>query len=138
MTNTINYTIDPADACWPYDGKKIYEPGGMLAVLIANGNVFVFRDKQTNNFAFYLNMNDTFDWATADAEHVTFDDLEDMYKHFEQNPAYGDVIWTAKRRRQMPITPVVKRMRDAGVDVDALAKEIEALRAEDARKSESI
>lgn len=155
MPKEINYTIDPTDVHWTMDwrdtgpfpkhpGKpdfeEIYEEPGMLAVLIANGWIGMNKhwwekdwpEKAREQFCIFLNMNDMFAWGCADAEEITHDELKDVYTHFEKNPEWGPVIWASKKRRQLPQQPVIDMMIKDGVDIEALTKEIEELKRNDA------
>jgi len=151
MPKEINYTIDPTDAHWTMDwegtgcpGKpykeEMYEEPGMLAVLIANGWIGMNKhwwekdwpEKAREQFCIFLNMNDMFAWGCADAEDITYDELKDVYMHFEKNPEWGPVIWVSKKRRQLPQQPVIDMMIKGGVDIEALTKEIEELKRNDA------
>lgn len=157
MPKEISYTIDPADVHWTMkwrkadgtkdpmfadkpDTEEVYEEPGMLAVLIANNLIHMnapwweksWPEDAKRGFYVGLNMNDVFAWGCADSEEIKFDELKDVYMHFEKNPEWGPVIWASKKRRQLPQRPVIDMMVKDGVDIEALTKEIEELKRNDA------
>lgn len=54
----------------------------------------------------WLNMNDSFGYATADAEEITFDDIPTVYALWRTFGWEGVVWWVWQRRKQAPIAEV--------------------------------
>lgn len=71
-----------------------------------------------------VNCSDTFAWGCSDAEGMTYDDIEDVYKHWLKDPVSGGDVWCMKKRRELPQEPVAKHIAKAGIwDLAALAVE---------------
>jgi len=71
-----------------------------------------------------VNCNDVFAWGCADAEEMTYADIEDVYQHWKKDRVNGTTIWCIKRRKELPQRPVAKSIQAGGVwDLDALTKE---------------
>lgn len=68
--------------------------------------------------------NDLFMWACADAETVTLDELPALYQAWKQNNVWGSSLWCIRKRKQRPHVPADIHMRNDGIDMDALYKEI--------------
>ncbi len=73
--------------------------------------------------ALCVNCNDTFDYACADAEGVSYDDIETLYEMWRKDPDYGAIAWCIQRRRAKPIKEVERAIRNAGIwDMKQLLK----------------
>lgn len=72
----------------------------------------------------FVACNDVWDFAVADAEHVTMDELPDLYRAHIQNAQFGSTVWACKKRKRRPIAPLEVAMRNAGCWDD----ELEALK----------
>ena len=59
--------------------------------------------------------NDVFGWAMADAECLDYDEIEDLYDHYEKDKEWGPAIWCIKKRKLMPQKPVYDRIQAAGI-----------------------
>ena len=71
-----------------------------------------------------VDCSDVFAWGCSDSEDATYEDIEDVYRHWVKDPRWGCAVWSMIRRGQMPQGPVAKRIRDAGIwDLDALRTE---------------
>jgi hypothetical protein len=66
--------------------------------------------------------NDTFAYACADCERLDYDQIPVLYKQWQREPIWGATAWCIARRKERPITPVVKLMTERGYDVDALIR----------------
>jgi hypothetical protein len=74
--------------------------------------------------AILVNTNDIFAWGCADAERITYEEIEQVYRYWVKDHIWGTAIWAIIREKQMPQRPVEKSIRDGGVwDLDALQKE---------------
>ncbi len=70
----------------------------------------------------WVNCNDLFYWACADAEEATLEELPALAAEIERNALWGSSIWACKHRGEPPQEPVVRRMKEAGVWSDELQK----------------
>lgn len=62
-----------------------------------------------------INCNDIFGWGFADAEDLPYDELENLYKMWVKDKAWGEVAWCIQRRKRMPQKPVEELIREAGI-----------------------
>lgn len=77
-------------------------------------------DKQLSPESFitigvYVGCNDLFYWASADAECVSFPEVEDLYRSWLDDPKWGAWVWCCKRRKLQPQAPVKRDMIEDGV-----------------------
>jgi hypothetical protein len=63
----------------------------------------------------HVNCNDVFAWGCADAEDITYSELEDLYNMWKKDPNWGPAVWCIKKRKQMPQKPVEKLINDADI-----------------------
>ena len=76
----------------------------------------------------FVNCNDTFDYAVADAESVECGDhdpdseLIQLYKYCKESPNLGYAKFCALKRNRRPIKPIVKMMKDEGIWDEELEK----------------
>ena len=124
--------------------EMMFEPEKALAHLLISERVFInnhwwksaikkndlhrlpenpWPEDACETFGIFVNCNDVFAWACADAEEMTHDELESVYEHFEKDPVYGTVVWCIKKRQQMPQAPVYDDIQKAGIwDLDEIKK----------------
>ena len=144
----VSYTIDPLNIEWEMDWSQTDSEGnrkwpdkpekemvfeGELAVahLLINDVIFLnshhyekeWTEEARKSTALLVNCNDVFAWGCADAEEISFEEVESMYRIWKDNPTYGAALWCMIKRREMPQGPVADAMRKAGVDLDAFQKE---------------
>lgn len=99
----------------------------MAAKLLKEGALFINSRKYIASFpdeplqivgpetlVLFVACNDVWDYAIADAEHVTMDELPDLYRAHIQNPQFGSTAWACKKRERRPIPPLEGAMREAG------------------------
>lgn len=72
-----------------------------------------------------VNCNDTFYYASADCEDITVEELPEYLELVEKNDTYGWLVWCCKKRQHRPLSPLVERMKLAGV----WTTELEALKS---------
>lgn len=137
MSEDIKWTIDPDDIEWQMEwGPKypdrpatemIFEPEGALAHLLMNDvchlNSFYYEktwpaEAQTCINVF-VSCGDTFAYSCADAERLPFDQIEPLYRMWKHDPTLGPTAWAVMQRKERPIAPVEKMLRNAGYDVDS-------------------
>lgn len=101
-----------------HEGKQHWLEEKVLAVLLLEGYIFCNEAKTDPNdekswttFVF-ANCNDVFAWACADAEHVTNDDLIELYQLSRHK--WGDVKWACKKRNMQPQKPMADDIKKDG------------------------
>ena len=66
-----------------------------------------------------VNMSDVLAWGCADAEDMSWREIEDVYSYWLKDPADGPTIWFCKKINMMPQKPVPDAIRKAGIwDID--------------------
>lgn len=85
LCNTAHYS-------WNKDGKS-------------NGETIVL----------FVNCNDIFAWACADAETVTTGEIPALYRLWQANNAWGPAKWCAIKRNEKPQAPAIEYMKKAGI-----------------------
>jgi len=96
-----------------------------LACLLMNSVVFVnsswWEKPPRKDIDIFVNCNDIFGWACADAEMLNLEDLQDLYMHWHKDKSFGPAVWCAKKRHLMPKKPVEKLIRQRGIwDLDSM------------------
>ena len=74
----------------------------------------------------FVNCNDVFAWACADAESVTMPELPALYELWRADHTWGPTQWCIEKRKQRPQKPVEREMRAVGAwreAYDALGQE---------------
>lgn len=66
------------------------------------------------SFALAVNTNDIFCYG-ADAVPLNYDELEDLYTHWYQDPVWGYTVWAAKKLNLMPLKRITDRIEAAGI-----------------------
>jgi hypothetical protein len=111
------------------DTEMVFEDEAALAHLLVNQVVFLnshwwekeWPEDARKRTSINVNCNDVFAWGCADAESMLHDDIENLYRMWRKDPAWGAAVWCMIRRNQMPQKPVEKIIRAAGIwDLDAL------------------
>jgi hypothetical protein len=109
-----------------YDGKKeVYfdEEQAILQllteeILFSNYRTHSSDDKKLTNdgktIVLFLNCNDVFAWACADAEDVSsIEELKSLYDYCEKYGAWqGSTIWVCMKRNQKPQRSLEKMLKD--------------------------
>lgn len=141
--------IKPDDIEWEMDwgdkpnsrgvsGKQmIFEEEAALAHLLINEVVFLnsfwwknkddpradgnWTKEESEFISVNVNCNDVFAWGCADAESLQYNEIENLYRMWVKDSAWGPAIWCMIKRNQMPQKPVEKIIREAGIwDLDKL------------------
>ena len=87
-------------------------------ILFSNYRTHSSDDKKLTNdgktIVLFLNCNDVFAWACADAEDVSsIEELKSLYDYCEKYGAWeGSTIWVCMKRKQKPQSPVEKMLKD--------------------------
>jgi hypothetical protein len=122
MTDT-QWTIEPTDIEWTHEDKTHFEPEGAVALMLINDVIFLnnhwfeknWPEPVRRNAALFVNCNDVFAWACADAEPLPYHQIENVYKMWCKDSEWGPAIWCMVARNQMPQKPLEKIIREAGV-----------------------
>lgn len=105
------------------------EPEKALAALLAAEQVFLntnwnmksWPEEARETLVVYANCNDVFMWGCADAEDVSYDQINEVFDHWVKDPAWGVAVWCIQRRGLMPQPPVERLIRCGGIwDLDAM------------------
>lgn len=56
----------------------------------------------------YVNCNDLFYWASADAEDFSVEDLDDYQQALTESAKHGDLLWVCRKRKMRPQKPYYK------------------------------
>lgn len=62
----------------------------------------------------FVNCNDVWFWACADAEPVTTTEIPDLYRMHIQNKKWGSLKWACKKRDMQPQAPIRRDMKKEG------------------------
>lgn len=66
-----------------------------------------------------VNCSDVFAYACADAEALKYDEIEDLFDHWQRDPLWGPAVWCIKKRKQYPQKRVADAIRKTGLwDLD--------------------
>lgn len=119
-----------SDISWALTEEKVsyaHSDDERLAHLLINYVVFLsgpedgmLQPDQSEGVCIYVNVNDTFAYACADAERLSFNQLNHLYKAWRANPVWGSTAWAISVRKQEPIPPIVGRLSLEGYDLKEL------------------
>ena len=103
------------------DGKEYCDEELALSILLREGVLFcnerkvVFEgEPEETTTVLYVNANDVFAWACADAEPLPNDEIGNLYKLHKAKEGWGVTKWLCKQRNQKPQKPIEKDMKKAG------------------------
>lgn len=96
-----------------------------LAKLLVDGVLFVgdfdsgpfFKTEERSTEAtlcVWVNCNDLFMWASADAEDITEDELPELYNMHMADKEWGSLKWACKKRNMQPQAPIIRDMKKDG------------------------
>lgn len=102
--------------------KTDFEDNDALALLLSEEVVSInnhwwekdFTEEQKQLFSINVNVNDCF-YPGADAEEIGYNELEDLFNHWEKDKDYGPVVFVAKKRKMMPRIRVCEWILKAGI-----------------------
>lgn len=127
----------PSDIEYLYENengetKNDFNNGLALAVLLMSETAFLnsnwmekaWPDDAKETIAICINTNDIFMWACADAERISYNEIEEVYRYWVKDPTWGTAVWAIIRNKEMPQAPVEKSIREYGIwNLDELQKE---------------
>jgi len=112
---------------WDYKGEEMCIEETALATLLYDGVLFcnerdtTFQGKPCGSTTvLYVNCNDMFAWACADAEDLPNDQIGTLYKMHMADKCWGSAKWCCIQRNQKPQPPVERDMRKDGVWDDVM------------------
>ena len=114
--------FDPREAL-----AELMAEDGMLFLAGTCGPLMEPEGGDTSNepASVWVNCNDNWFWACADAEPLPIQEIESLYNEWKADPKWGSHKWACKRRNLRPQVPIVKAMKKDGTWTD----EMEALPA---------
>lgn len=119
------------DAVFEFGGEQHLDEGRAVAELLLDGVLFVNSRKylcydgkteRPATLVLFVNCNDIFAWACADAEQVEMKELLDLYQMHVADKKWGAAKWCCKKRNQRPQYPVERDMRADGSWDDTMEK----------------
>lgn len=82
-------------------------------------------DVSPETICLFVNCNDTFAWATGDAENITEKDLPLLLKLYLHSPKWGVTKWVCLHRNLQPMSMIIRDMKADGywdTELEALPK----------------
>jgi hypothetical protein len=68
-----------------------------------------------------VDTSDVLAWAVADAYTMDYQDIQEVYEHWERDPVWGTAVWYCKKEGMMPQPLAAKEIRQAGIwDIDSM------------------
>lgn len=98
----------------------------LLAHLILNDVIFCNNGWWNKNWpkdaiSLHVNCNDIFMWGSADAEDITYSEINELYNMWKKDENWGPAVWCIKKRKQRPQEPVFKLIKNEGIwDLDSM------------------
>lgn len=94
---------------------KTLTPEQSQALIHLQAHSALFTQRDGDNFSLYLLLNDTFFYASADAEEVLLDDLPELSRLWSDYGYVGAVAWAANKRKDEPLaelkTPLYEKAK---------------------------
>jgi hypothetical protein len=72
------------------------------------------KKEETPTVVLFVNCNDTFGYACADAEPLMLEELVDLYKKYKNDSKWGVTKWCCKKRNMRPIGEIREDMKEEG------------------------
>lgn len=127
-------SVDPEQVEYTYkhhrtgETVEVFREEEALAAMLLNEVVFLntpwYREdlsEEDKSYARFLVVcNDIFAWGCADAEPLPHDEVQNLWRMWRKDPAWGAEVWCIQRRKEMPQPPVEKLLRAAGYDLNAM------------------
>lgn len=104
------------------DDDDFSEETALSELLASDATLFIgtvqggpfFTGSPGGQMTLYVNCNDLFMWACADAEPLSPDDILPLWRAWKADPKHGTSKWACVRRGMQPQKPVVKMMKEDG------------------------
>jgi hypothetical protein len=130
----MSTTIDPDDVYWemtwnttkfPEKQPKemMFEDRQALAVLLADEVLFLnnfhweedWPERAKEQTSLNVNCSDVFYWGCADAEELSFKEIQSLYDHWLKDKGWEPAVWCIKKRKQTPQKPVLEAILKCGI-----------------------
>jgi hypothetical protein len=114
------------------DPETAFNPEIALAILLIEDVIFLndhwWMEKEAGwskdcckMTSLNVNISDVFAWGVADAEAITFSELQSVYDHWIKDQSDGVIVWVCKKHKMMPQKPVADGIRREGRwDLDSM------------------
>jgi len=104
---------------WSYKEKEEFSSEAALTALLLEQKVFVtarwYEDKWPEDAKKMISINvlcnDIFAWGCADAEGLQYNELNDLFNHYEKDSKWGTAVWCIKKRGKLPQKPVYEAIQ---------------------------
>ena len=112
--------------------EEDFEDSIALARLLAEEVVFInsywwrkdWKEEDREIISIGVKCNDIFA-CCADAEELPHGEIENLYKMWIKDPAWGTAVWCIKKRNKLPQKPVYDYIQKAGIwDLDSMKLEL--------------
>lgn len=110
-------------------GRILYTDDDILAILLLEEKIFInnhwweneWTNEQQQLFSINVECNDVFVWASADAEELLYNELQELWEYFKKDPIWGCTVWCIVKRNMMPQKPVYDVIMASGIwDLDSM------------------
>lgn len=108
------YCIDPGDYYFDY-GDAVASLLSDEAVFVGGMSPFIKGDNDEHHATLWINCNDLWAWALADAMPLEMRDIEGIYVACANPAPFSFVSWICKRYRRRPVPEIARDMKAAGV-----------------------
>lgn len=119
----LNEVIHLNSFWWKYEELGEYDQEARRFAMNAKPDA-TWTKEESQLASLNVGCNDVFAWGCSDSEELPYLEIENLWRMWRKDPAWGSAVWCMIRRKHMPQRPVEKRIRDAGIwDLDALKLE---------------
>jgi hypothetical protein len=92
----------------------------MLAYLLIEGDCFLNdgwweESWHKGRTTIHVNCNDTFSYASADAEDISYSEISELYEFVKKDNKLGSMAWCIKKRKVKPIPERCKQIDASGI-----------------------
>lgn len=98
-----------------------------LSILLNENVIFagqkeIFHEGKSLGFTtcLFVCCNDVFAWGSADCENLPYDEIETLFKMYNDGGEYGVAKWCCKQRNEKPQYPIELKMKEDGAWEDWL------------------
>lgn len=103
--------------------ESMFEESSALAMLLINEVIFINDHHWASEWpadakaetSLNVNCGDVFAWGFADAEGLSYNEIESLYEHYEKDQIWGPAVWCIKKRKLMPQKPIYEAIQAVGI-----------------------